>query len=103
MPVFADQSRESMRRAYFDAWRRSRAGAVLTPLEAQIARVIEEHPEYHAWLERGEAFFDACNERGTFHLKVLFGGSANSLNILHLRFNICAHYGSVRPSPAPKA
>ena len=55
MPVFADQSRESMRRAYFDAWRRSRAGAVLTPLEAQIARVIEEHPEYHAWLERGEA------------------------------------------------
>ncbi len=55
MPVFAQQSREALRQAYLDAWRRARAGAVLTPLEAQIATVIEEHPEYHAWLEGGEA------------------------------------------------
>lgn len=55
MPVFADQSREQLRRAYLDAWRRSQAGAVLSPLEAQIAAVIAEHPEYHAWLDGGEA------------------------------------------------
>jgi hypothetical protein len=54
MPVFAGQSREELRRAYLDAWRRSQAGAVLSPLEAQIAAVIAEHPEYHDWLERGE-------------------------------------------------
>ncbi|MCU0760771.1 MAG: DUF1841 family protein [Steroidobacteraceae bacterium] len=55
MPVFAGQSREELRRAYLDAWRRSQAGAVLSPLEAQLAAVIAEHPEYHAWLEGGEA------------------------------------------------
>jgi hypothetical protein len=55
MAVFAGQSREELRRAYLDAWRRSRAGAVLSPLEAQIAAAIAEHPEYHAWLEGGEA------------------------------------------------
>lgn len=67
MPVFAGQSREELRRAYLDAWRRSQAGAVLTPLEAQIAAVIGEHPEYHAWLEGGEASlaeeFDAARGR----------------------------------------
>lgn len=68
MPVFADQSREQMRRAYLEAWQRSKAGAVLTPLDAQIARVIGEHPEYHGWLERGEATlaeeFDPAGGRG---------------------------------------
>ncbi len=54
MPMFAGQSREELRRAYLDAWSKSRAGVVLTPLEAQIATVVGEHPEYHAWLEGGE-------------------------------------------------
>jgi hypothetical protein len=31
---------------YFDAWRKSKTGAMLSPLEAQIAKVIEDHPEY---------------------------------------------------------
>jgi len=53
MPVFAGQSREELRRAYLDAWRRSSQGLPLSPLEDQIATVIVQHPEYHAWFERG--------------------------------------------------
>ncbi|PZN34472.1 MAG: DUF1841 domain-containing protein [Proteobacteria bacterium] len=51
MPFFADQSRDQLRRAYVEAWRKRREGRPLEPLEAQIADVIEQHPEYHAMLE----------------------------------------------------
>jgi hypothetical protein len=54
MPVFAGQNREQMRRMYLEAWRKFSAGAPLEPLEAQLAAVIAEHPEYVAWLESGE-------------------------------------------------
>jgi hypothetical protein len=54
MAFFGGQSREELRRAYVDAWRRQRSGALLTPLDAQIANVVGEHPEYHAWLDSGE-------------------------------------------------
>jgi len=54
MPLFQGQSREALRGAYLAAWRKSRSGAVLSPLEAQIVAVIGAHPEYHAWLEAGE-------------------------------------------------
>jgi len=47
--IFSGQQRGDLRRAYFDAWRRHRAGELLSPLDAQIAQVIAEHPEYHAW------------------------------------------------------
>jgi hypothetical protein len=43
-----------MRRRYLDAWRRFSAREVLGPLEAQLAAVIAEHPEYVFWLESGE-------------------------------------------------
>jgi hypothetical protein len=55
MPFFADQGREQLRRAYLDAWRKYSAKQPLEPLEAQIAAVVAEHPEYHAWLETGNA------------------------------------------------
>lgn len=32
---------------YVDAWRKAREGRPLSPLEAQIADVIADHPEYH--------------------------------------------------------
>jgi len=35
---------------YIDAWRKSSAGEILSPLEAQIAAVIEDHPEYQPML-----------------------------------------------------
>jgi len=41
------QDRQELRRMYADAWRKAREGSVLSPLEAQIAEVIADHPEYH--------------------------------------------------------
>jgi len=54
MPVFAGQSRAQMRRMYLEAWRKFNARQPLEPLEAQLAAVIAEHPEYVPWLESGE-------------------------------------------------
>ena len=44
------QDRNELRQMYFDAWRKSRYGELLSPLEAQIATVIEDHPEYQAMM-----------------------------------------------------
>jgi hypothetical protein len=49
--MFANASREELRRRYLAAWQRRRDGLPLTPLDAQIADVIELHPEYQALLE----------------------------------------------------
>jgi hypothetical protein len=53
MPVFAGQSREQLRRMYAEAWRKYNARLPLEPLEAQVAAVIAEHPEYVPLLESG--------------------------------------------------
>jgi hypothetical protein len=42
------QDRNELRQMYADAWQKRVDGNVLSPLEDQIARVVEEHPEYHA-------------------------------------------------------
>jgi hypothetical protein len=55
MAVFAAEGREQLRRRYLEAWRKFSARQPLEPLEAQLAAVIAEHPEYIAWLESGEA------------------------------------------------
>jgi Domain of unknown function (DUF1841) len=49
--MFADQSRDALRAAYREAWRKWRERVPLQPLEAQIADVVAEHPEYHALLQ----------------------------------------------------
>jgi hypothetical protein len=54
MAVFAGQNREQLRRMYLDAWRKFSQQVPLEPLEAQIAAVIAEHPEYVQWLESGD-------------------------------------------------
>lgn len=46
------QDRDELRQMYLDAWHKARDGEVLTPLQAQIATVIDEHPEYHRAIER---------------------------------------------------
>jgi hypothetical protein len=51
MPFFHSQSRSELRQAYVDAWRKRRERQPSEPVEAQIADVIELHPEYHARLE----------------------------------------------------
>jgi hypothetical protein len=53
--MFAGQSREQLRRAYLEAWRKFSAKQPLEPLEAQLAAVIAEHPEYLQWIEAGDA------------------------------------------------
>ena len=38
--------RDELRQMYIDAWRKSCAGELMSPLESQIAQVIQDHPEY---------------------------------------------------------
>ncbi|MFL6599824.1 MAG: DUF1841 family protein [Steroidobacteraceae bacterium] len=55
MAIFAGQNRDQLRRMYLDTWRKFSAHAPLEPLEAQVAAVMAEHPEYVQWLEAGDA------------------------------------------------
>jgi hypothetical protein len=57
--MFAGQSREQMRRMYLEAWRKFSTKVPLEPLEAQIAAVIAEHPEYLRFIETGESAVSA--------------------------------------------
>ena len=54
MSLFSGESRADLRRRYLDAWRKFCARQPLEPLEAQLAGVIADHPEYIAWLQAGE-------------------------------------------------
>lgn len=58
MPLFDTQSRDQLRRAYLEAWRKHREGLPMEPLEAQIADVVALHPEYQAALERSDDLLD---------------------------------------------
>ena len=40
--------RDELRQMYIDAWRKSCAGELMSPLESQIAQIIQEHPEYQS-------------------------------------------------------
>lgn len=42
------QDRNQLRSMYADAWRKQCERLPMSPLEAQIAAVVELHPEYHA-------------------------------------------------------
>lgn len=42
------QDRNELREMYADAWQKHCDKTPLSPLEAQIAQVVEQHPEYHA-------------------------------------------------------
>jgi hypothetical protein len=54
MPFFHDQDRSALRRMYVDAWRKHRESRPVEPVEDQIVRVVELHPEYAALLESGD-------------------------------------------------
>jgi hypothetical protein len=51
MPLFAGHDRGELRAVWREAWRRHRARLPLEPLEAQLAELVELHPEYHPLLE----------------------------------------------------
>src|SRR5580693_2626514 len=55
MPVFDSHSREQLRQAYADAWRKHLARSPLTPLEAMIVDVSGAHPEYQAIVADAQA------------------------------------------------
>jgi hypothetical protein len=46
--VIFGQDRDELRKMYAYAWKKHSKQLPLTPLEAQIAGVVAEHPEYHA-------------------------------------------------------
>jgi len=48
------ESRDEIRQVYFKVWQKMQGQALLEPLEAIIADVIKQHPEYHSILETGE-------------------------------------------------
>ena len=58
MPFFHDQSRDQLRQMYIEAWRKRRERVPMEPLEAQIADIIELHPEYQAALDDPERVLD---------------------------------------------
>lgn len=63
--MFDTHSRDQLRQAYAEAWRKQEAGLPLTPLEAMIADVIGLHPEYHPVVEdldRARAFEPSAGE-----------------------------------------
>jgi len=57
--MFESASRADLRRTYLRAWRKLSARLPLEPLEAQIAAVIEAHPEYIPLLDTGDAVLAA--------------------------------------------
>jgi hypothetical protein len=58
MPLFDTQSRDQLRAAYIEAWRKHRERLPMEPLEMQIADVIELHPEYQRALEDSDNALD---------------------------------------------
>lgn len=48
-------SKEQVRTFFTEAWRKRRAGGVLTPLETMAADLIERHPEYQDDLQDPDA------------------------------------------------
>jgi len=67
--MFDEYSRDELRRAYVEAWRRHVAGLPLSALQALIANVLSVHPEYHALLQSAEAAvgFEAHQAPGAPH------------------------------------
>ena len=58
------QDRQTLRRMYRDAWDKHLQGTPMTALEAQIARVVAEHPEYHEIVSGEDLDADFTPEQG---------------------------------------
>jgi len=46
--------RDKLRQVFFDTWRKMKNKEIMIPLEEKISRIIELHPEYHAFLDQPE-------------------------------------------------
>ena len=58
------QDRGELRRMYATAWARAQGGEVLAPLDAQIADVVRQHPEYQRFVEAEQLDRDFLPEDG---------------------------------------
>lgn len=84
-----DSSRDSLRQQWLDAWQRAQAGAILTPLESSLAQLIQDHPEYHTWLQQGDRAVHADFSPD--------GGVANPFLHLSLHLGIREQVATDRP------
>jgi len=58
------QDRRELRTMYAQAWQKHLQGGPLSPLEAQIAAVVADHPEYHYAVTGGDLDRDYTPEGG---------------------------------------
>jgi hypothetical protein len=82
------QDRNELRRMYADAWQKHLDKLPLSPLEAQIADVVERHPEYH-----GEVTGDDLNRDYTPD-----GGQTNPFLHMGLHLGIREQVVTNRPA-----
>jgi hypothetical protein len=54
MTAMFNPTKDDVRRFFCEAWRKERAGEVVTPIEALAIARIRAHPEYHALLDDPE-------------------------------------------------
>jgi hypothetical protein len=62
--VIFSSDRETLRRMYREAWQKHSAGQPMSPLEAQIAGIVAEHPEYHGAITDSALHCDYLPEGG---------------------------------------
>ena len=82
------QDRQELRRMYADAWSKHCEKLPLSPLEAQIAAVIEWHPEYHADVTSDDLDSDYLPD----------GGKTNPFLHMGLHLGIREQVATNRPS-----
>jgi hypothetical protein len=86
------QDRNELRKMYVDAWNKHLAGQPLAPLEALIAAVIAEHPEYHDAVSGEDLERDYTPE----------GGQTNPFLHMGLHLGIREQVATDRPSGIAK-
>ena len=82
-------SQNDVRRFFCDAWRKHSGGLPLTPIEAQAADWIAEHPEYHADLADLPAALAAVFD--------IDGGRTNPFLHLSMHLSITEQIGIDQP------
>jgi hypothetical protein len=82
------QNRQELRQMYVDAWQKSGNAEVLSPLEAQIAAVVQQHPEYQPMLDQAALDSDFQPE----------GGQTNPFLHMGLHLAIREQVGTNRPA-----
>jgi hypothetical protein len=82
-------NRESMRRVFIDAWRKSRSKQPLQPLEQLVAEVVRKHPEYHRLLE--------ADDKALQREFLPEGGETNPFLHMGMHISLQEQIGSDRP------